>query len=197
MPRQVRFTKETIIKVSLEIIREEGPEALTSRHIASKAGCSVGPIFREYLTMKELVVDVRKAAEAIFLDYVDDVSRYEPAYKEFGIRVVRFSREDPNLFRFLFMQDDGSQTIVEKKAWEYLSQTENAFGLTEQQARYIFSINWPFFSGLAILCQKAPEIFTDDYVSQMLSAQFQSLLMLVKSGREVLDIKPKLKQQCK
>jgi Transcriptional regulator len=92
MPKQVRFTKEIIIKAAIEILRSDGIEALTARSLSKKLGCSVAPLFHKYANMEELTADVRKAAGKIVSDYLADAVNYEPAFKEFGLDSSAFQR---------------------------------------------------------------------------------------------------------
>lgn len=192
MPKQVQYTKEIIINAAVEILRSSGIEVLTARSLSKKLGCSVAPLFHTYANMEELTLEVRKAAGKIVSDYLADAVNYEPAFKEFGLRLVRFSKEEPNLFHYLFLDKNGSTEYVDAIAKECLAQTKSSFGVTDEQALHIYAQIWPFVCGLAQLCCKNPEIYTDECISRMLSTQFQSLMMLVKSGREVKDVAPHL-----
>ena len=44
-----------------------------------------------------------------------------------------------------------------------------------------------------MLCNKNPEVYTDERISLSLSTQFMAQLTLIKSGREVVNIEPKKK----
>lgn len=193
MPKAVFFNKERITKAVIDIIRTDGSETLTSRAIGKRIGCSVSPLFREYKNMEEIHADARKAAEKIFTDYLADSVDYEPAFKEFGIRLIRFSREEPNLFHYLFLEKGGSSEVAHDIARECLKQTAASFGLTSEQTEQIFDQEWTFACGLAMFCSKNPELYTDERISYMLSAQFMAQLTLIKSGREVINIEPKHK----
>lgn len=191
MPKQVQFTKEIIINAAIEILRSDGIEALTARSLSKKLGCSVAPIFNKYANMEELMADVRKASGKIVSDYLADAVNYEPAFKEFGLRLVRFSKAEPNLFHYLFLGKNGSAEYADAIAKECLTQTKSSFEVTDDQTSFIYAQIWPFVCGLAQLCCKNPEIYTDECISRMLSTQFQALMMFVKSGREVENIVPK------
>lgn len=193
MPKQVQFTKEIIVREAIGIIRTEGIDALTARSLSSRMGCSVAPLFHKYANMEELTADVRKAAVRIVTDYLSDAVRFEPAFKEFGLRLVRFSKEEPNLFHYLFLDRAGSIDDIDALAKECLAQTESEFDMSDDQAMFIYAQMWPFVCGLAQLCSRNPEFYNDECVSRMLSTQFQALKMLVKSGREVENIQPVLK----
>ena len=190
MPRQVRFTKEMICGVAIDIIREEGSAALSARNICSRMGCSVSPIFREYANMDELAADVRRAVELRFAEYMSGVTDFEPAFKEMAVRMVRFSRDEPNLFHYLFLEGKGRDGMADDIARACLKQTEHYFNLTPGQAESIYFQLWPFLCGITLLCNKDPEVYSDGYISRLLSTQFQALLMLFKSGRKVVDVEP-------
>ena len=193
MPKAVYYNKEKIINAVIDLIRKDGSRSLTSRSIGNKLGCSVSPLFREYKNMEEIHADVRKAAETIFSDYLADSVNYEPAFKEFGIRLIRFSKEETNLFRYLFLDKGGSSEIVHKIAKECLTQTEASFNLTPEQSEQIFDQEWTFACGLAMLCNQNPDAYPDERISQMLSTQFMSQLILIKSEHKVVNIEPKAK----
>ncbi|MBQ3765155.1 MAG: TetR/AcrR family transcriptional regulator [Bacteroidales bacterium] len=195
MPKAISFTREKITRAVIDIIRSDGSESLTSRAIARRLGCSVTPLFREYRNMEEIHADARKAAEMLFSDFLADASLYEPAFKEFGIRLIRFSREEPNLFRYLFLEKGGSSEIAHAIGRECLKQTESTFELTPEQSDRIFNQVWTFACGLAALCSKSPEVYTDGLVSQMLSTQFMAQLILIKSEHRVVSIEPMRKQR--
>ena len=193
MPKAVYYTKEKITEAVIDLIRKDGSESLTSRSIGKKLGCSVSPLFREYKNMEEIHADARKAAEKVFSDYLADSVNYEPAFKEFGIRLLRFSKEEPNLFHYLFLEKACSSDIAHKIAQECLKQTSASFNLTPEQSEQIFDQEWTFACGLAMLCNRNPEEYPDERISRMLSTQFMSLLILIKSEHKVVNIKPKEK----
>lgn len=190
MPRQVQFTKENIISVAIGILRRDGAEALSARTICKEMGCSVSPLFRAYANMDEIMQDVRKAAEKIFSEYVADVCDYTPAFKEFGMRLVRFSKEEPNLSHFLFQEKGTRSTAADEAARMCLKQTETQFELSEEQCELMYRQLWPFATGIANLSSKEPDFYTDSLVGEMLSTQFMALLILIKSGKKVVNVAP-------
>lgn len=142
--------------------------------------------------MEELAGEVRLAATGIVYEKLAGAVKYEPAFKEFGLRLVRLSKEDPKLFHYIFLEKDVRCDAVDDLARECLTQSERIFSITKEQSMYIYEHVWPHVLGLSQLCCKKPDIFTDECISKMLSTQFQALLSLVKSGQEVKDVKPHL-----
>lgn len=193
MAKRAQFTRESIINTSIEIIRSDGADALSARSICKRLGCSVAPLFWAFSNMEELLGEVRKAAEVLFMDYVADSVKYVPAFKEFGIRLIRFSRVEPELFHYLFLDKSSEVGFADSIVSEVLKQNEPHFDITPEQSRTIFRYIWPFACGLAVLSNKKPELYSEETVSEMLSTQFQALLMLVKSGKDVDIIIPVVK----
>ena len=193
MAKRAQFTRESIINTSIEIIRSDGAGALSARSICKKLGCSVAPLFWAFTNMEELLGEVRKTAQIQFMNYVADSVKYVPAFKEFGMRLIRFSREEPELFHYLFLDKSSEAGFADSIVSEVLKQNEPHFDITPEQSGTIFKYIWPFACGLAVLSNKKPELYSEETVSEMLSIQFQALLMLVKSGKDVENIIPAVK----
>ena len=105
MPPKAKYTRDEIIAIAYELVREQGVEALTAREVAKRLGTSPSPIFALFRDMEELKAAVKERAAACFGSYMADAERYYPAYKRRGMQWVKFAQEEPLLFRMLFMQD--------------------------------------------------------------------------------------------
>ena len=190
MPRKAFFSKQEIIDKALEILRQQGPEAISARSLCKALGCSVSTLFTVYKNMDELFSDLHAAAEKLFENYMADVIDYQPAFKEFGMRLVKFSREEPQLFHYLFLDKNSESIVADRKARECLQNIEGEYDLSEKQGLELYFQMWVFACGLSALCNKNPQKYSDSDISYLLSLQFSSVLTFLKSGREVLDITP-------
>lgn len=190
MPRKAFFSKQEIIDKALEILRQQGPEAISARSLCKALGCSVSPLFTVYKNMDEIFSDLHAAAEKLFETYMADVTDYQPAFKEFGMRLVKFSREEPQLFHYLFLDKNSESIVADRKARECLQNIEGEYDLSEKQGLELYFQMWVFACGLSALCNKNPQKYSDSDISYLLSLQFSSVLTFLKSGREVLDITP-------
>ena len=140
--------------------------------------------------MDEIFSDLHAAAEKLFETYMADVTDYQPAFKEFGMRLVKFSREEPQLFHYLFLDKNSESIVADRKARECLQNIEGEYDLSEKQGLELYFQMWVFACGLSALCNKNPQKDSDSDISYLLSLQFSSVLTFLKSGREVLDITP-------
>ena len=199
MPKPVQFTRESIINACIEIIRTKGSEGLSSRSICRKTGCSVAPLFRTFKNMEELIANVRIEVDRIFSEYMSGILDYSPAFKEFGMRMIRFAKEEPGLFRFLFLDIEGRDNVADTLARDCLVRIANQvtplyrqLGINFSQAEMIYQQLWPFLCGIAQLSSRNPATYTEEYVSKLLSTQFQALATLIKTDTKVEIIDPYL-----
>ena len=193
MPRQPRFSKDDIVAAGLRIVRTSGFEAISARALGKELGTSSSPMFTMFKDMNEVMDAIRAAVEKAFTARMEGITDYFPAFKEFGLRLVAFAKEDPNVFQMLFLGKDARPEIAESIARECLSSVEQGYGLTSEQAEMLFRQMWPVACGIAALCVKHPEDFSEDEVSKTLSYHFSGIMSIIKSGKEVEDVKTQLK----
>ncbi|MGN1225910.1 MAG: hypothetical protein ACI4TL_01590 [Candidatus Cryptobacteroides sp.] len=195
MPRTAFFSKETIIATALDLVRTHGSEALSARNLSKALNCSISPLFTVFENMDEIKTEVKKAASRLFADYVEDVTEYDPSFKEFGMRLVRFAKEEKNLFYLIFLDEtEAYNHDIPQKAQECLEGIEEEYGITDQQAEFLFTQMWTYACGLAILNLKAQDALSEDEISYKLSAQFSTQIYFLKSGRDIVNIAPHKKE---
>ena len=192
MPRQPRYSKDDIVAAGLRIVRAGGFETVSARALGKELGTSSSPMFTMFKDMNEVTEAIRTAAENTFISRMNGVTGYFPAFKEFGLRLVAFAKEDPNVFQMLFLGKDARPEIAESIARECLGAVEQGYGLSSEQAEMLFRQMWPLACGIAALCVKHPEDFPEEEVSRTLSYHFSGIMSIIKSCKEVEDIKPRL-----
>ena len=190
MPRQPRFSKDDIVAAGLRIVRASGLEAISARALGKELGTSSSPMFTMFKDMNEVTDAIRTAAERTFSARMNGVTDYFPAFKEFGLRLVAFAKEDPNIFQLLFLGKDARPEIAESIARECLGSVGQGYELTNEQAEMLFRQMWPVACGIAALCVKHPEDFPEEEVSKTLSYHFSGIISIIKSSKEVEDVRP-------
>ena len=193
MPRSAFFSKETIAAAGLEIIRNQGVDALTARALSKQLGCSLSPIFTVFKDMDEIHAAVRQAAASLFDDYVKDVLDYQPAFKEYGMRLIRFAKQERNIFQLFFEQGNSLLENAPATALNCLDEIKESYQLTDEQVLILYRQLWAFTCGIAVLATQSPEDYPEELISEMISTQFISTLSFLKSGRPVKNVTPHLK----
>ena len=103
MPPNVKFTKEEIAQAAFRLAREKGADAVTARELARALGASTKPIFTYYNTMDELKRDVLEHAKARYREYIEQGLAAPIPNLGVGQSYIRFAREEPELYRLLFL----------------------------------------------------------------------------------------------
>lgn len=190
MPPKPKYTREEIVNAAFEMTREGGIQSVVARELGKKLGTSASPIFTAFKNMEELQQEVRRMAMKEFEAYVHDAVNHPPVFKEFGMKMVQFSIEEPKLFQLLYMQEkDSIQTYTDmiKELGDTvevcLEFIQEDYELSREQAELLFQQVWLFTFGICVLLAGKVCFFTSEEVSSMLSIEFQSTLMLIKSGK--------------
>ena len=201
MPPKAKFTKEEIIATALAIVKEQGIEALTARSLAKKLESSARPIFTVFASMEEVQAEVRSEAMKVFESYAEAAAEYTPVFKQIGIQMIQFANREPKLFQLLYMQEHNDSKCFEEHL-KYLGDTgelcltvlEQEYALTRKEALALFKQVWIFTYGVCVLCATGACRFKEAEIQEMLSREFVSMLVLIKSGRlENCEVVPEKK----
>ena len=193
MPRSAFFSKETIATAGLEVIRRQGVTALTARALSKQLGCSLSPIFTVFKDMDEIHIAVRRAAADMFSDYVKDVLDYQPAFKEYGMRLIRFAKQEQYIFQLFLEPGNSLLDNAPAMALECLGEIKESYQLTDEQVLILYRQLWAFTCGIAVLATQSPDEYPEELISGMISTQFISTLSFLKSDRPVVNVTPHLK----
>lgn len=108
MPRKNLFTKDMFINAAFKILREKGRDKLSARSLARELKCSTMPVYSYLKSMKTLVSDLEEKAIDLMLTYQTTSATGQP-FLDMGLGYVLFARNEKNLFRFLFMDNERKQ----------------------------------------------------------------------------------------
>ena len=183
MPRKNMFTREQIVSSALELVREQGMEALTARGLGEKLGASSKPIFSWFRSMEQVQAAVMEAADQVYQTYLKSgmqEGKYPP-FKAAGMAYIRFAKEEKQLFRLLFMRDRSHEPHQEKEGAEVAAlMTElvqkNA-GLNEQSARMLYLENWIYVHGIASMIATGYLEFDEADLSVMMTDVYRGLTL--------------------
>lgn len=195
MPRSAFFSKETIAAAGIEIIRRQGIEALSARALSKQLGCSLSPIFTVFEDMDEIQSAVRQAAADLFSDYMKDVKDYHPVFKEYGMRLIRFAKQEQNIFQLFLERGNSLLDNAPAIALECLDEIKESYQFTDPQVLILYRQLWAFTCGIAVLATQSPEEYPEEMISEMISTQFISTMSFLKSCRPVVNVTPHLKKE--
>ena len=159
MPPKAKFTRDEIIQTGLDIVRENGMEALSARTLGTKLGSSARPIFTVFQSMEEVQEEVKKSAKLLYAGYVKKGLEQELAFKGVGAQYILFAMQEPKLFQLLFMTEQKEAPVVasilsklDDNYGEILLSVQNGYNLSEDKAEQLYRHLWIYTHGIAVLC---------------------------------------------
>ena len=176
MPPKPKYTKEEIVNAAYELTREKGIEAVAAREVGKRLNTSSSPVFTAWSSMDELKEEIWKMAKQKYQQYMADVFDYSPAFKEFGMRCVRFAAEEPNLFRLLFLSKRDEHSPYARFKQEFgsiitplVEEIGKSFELSKLEAEDLLNQMIIFANGIASFVLTDTESFSKEAVSRHLS----------------------------
>ena len=189
MPPKTKYTREEIVLAALALTRESGFAAVTARGLAARLGCSAKPIFGLFRNMEEVQREVLSAANAIYQQRLSEAMTKGdlPPYKASGMAYIRFSQEEPELFKLLFMRDRSREEpeAAGAELEELLALIQRNLGLTRQQALLFHLENWVFVHGIATMLATSYLDWPDAFVSDMLTELYRDMTQRYTKKEEI------------
>ena len=173
-----KITKDMILDAALEIFRAEGFEAVTSRRIALRLGCSTQPIYFEYKNMDELKDDIIKKVVVRLNEVFNSVAgdSEEFVYRSFGLSFLKFVQTDPFVFRQLYIIDGKiGRQVDELRMPVILDILENKYGYKRETAMAIHKMASSFLMGMAVFISSGYKNLSESEILKNLGILFASV----------------------
>lgn len=177
-----KITKDMIVDAALEIFRAEGFDAVTSRRVAFKLGCSTQPIYFEYKNMDELKNDIVKKVVGQLNEIFSSVSnegKEEPdefVYRSFGLSFLKFVQADPFVFRQIYIVDGKIGRQVDNLRMPIiLDILENKYGYKKETALAIHKMASCSLMGMAVFVSSGYKKISEDEMQKNLEILFASI----------------------
>ena len=190
MPPKAKFTKEQITKAALCVVSEKGAQALTAKELGAALGTSTTPIFTVFNSMQEVQDAVMLAAMERFEEYAHKAACVKPAFKQVGMQMILFAKEEPKLYQLIFMSSiseaqtfDDIYAHLGSLADECLDVLQKDYDLSKADAKTLFEHVWIHTFGIGALCATGMCDFSHGQIAQMLTQDFTAMMMLMKSGK--------------
>lgn len=188
MPPKPKFTKEKIVQTALEIVSQKGVEALTAKELGDALGSFSRPIFTVFSSMKEVRDEVRTAAMRRFESFANQKLPDMPLFRQVGMQMVLFGAEEPKLYQLLFMREKRNAVSFSDVFGELGPTAETCivlicagYGMSEPEAKPLFENVWIYTFGVGALCATRGCHFSEEKLGQMLSTEFQAMMLFVRS----------------
>ena len=190
MPPKAKFTKEQITKAALGVVSKKGAQALTAKELGAALGTSTTPIFTVFNSMQEVQDAVMLAAMERFEEYAHKAAHLGPVFKQVGMQMILFAKEEPKLYQLIFMSSiseaqtfDDIYAHLGSVADECLDVLQKEYDLSKENAKTLFEHVWIHTFGIGALCATGMCDFSHEQIAEMLTQDFSAMMMLMKSGK--------------
>ena len=184
MAPKFKFTKEEVLTVTIDFIRENGIEALTARELAKKLESSTKVIFSLFSNMKNLEDEAKFVAENIFSEKVNLALKDDSPFKRLGVEYISFSKNEPKLFQWLFMKkgiEVGSfKDFLPMRDYEYRSVIESIdeeYKISIENAKKFYEHLFIYSHGIATLTVTGIYNFTPSEIIEYMAEVAKSLIV--------------------
>ena len=184
MAPKFKFTKEEVLAVTIDFIRENGIEALTARELAKKLDSSTKVIFSLFSNMKNLEDEAKFAAENIFSEKVNLALKDNSPFKRLGVEYILFSKNEPKLFQWLFMKKgievESFKDFLPMRDYEYKSVIESIdeeYKISIENSKKLYEHLFIYSHGIATLTVTGIYNFTPSEIIEYMKEVAKSLIV--------------------
>ena len=187
MPPKEKLGRQDVIQGAVELVRECGYDALNARALAQRLGCSTMPLFRHFKGMDEIRMATFARVGEIYAAYIRRGAEQPIPFKAVGMEYIRFAKEEPNLFRLMFMTDPHSLSVTppDDPTRPHVSAiAAAASGLRGELAETVYREMWIFVHGIATFAAQGRLSLSEEEISKAISDQYRGLCFVMEEKNE-------------
>ena len=169
-----KFTKEEMAEAAMRVVRVKGIAGLTAKTLADELGTSTQPVFTAFGSMEGVRQEVYAAAVRVYDSYTNAGLREKIPFFGVGMQYIRFAREEPELYRFLFLTRTQDQEYSAVKSMRHLQELVrptlvDIYHITTAEADLYFRDLWFVVHSLSTLIVTGDCPSSDREIGQILT----------------------------
>ena len=178
-----KFTKEEMVEAALRVVRSRGIDCLTAKTIADELGTSTRPIFTGFGAMDEVRQAVYAAAVRVYDGCTGAGLKEEIPFLGVGKSCIRFAREEPELYRLLFLTRMPEYSAI--RSMRHLQELVRPtliriYQITAEEADRYFRDLWLVVHSLSTLIVTGDCPYSDREIGQILTGFSISIFRSIK-----------------
>lgn len=155
--------------------------AINARSVAQMANISTQPLYKVFSNMTELKQVVReevfRLTKTMVQGYRSLGDEYE--YMAYGLGLVRFAREEKQLFRYMYLdRENGEEAALDADYDDIIEMMMQRMNL-DRETCIRFHLDMTLYTlGLAVTAYNGTLNLTDEQLEECFSGQYEALLLL-------------------
>ena len=178
-----KFTKTEMVEAALRVVRARGADGLTAKNIADELGTSTQPIFTSFGSMDGIRAETYAAVVGVYDRYTNEGLREEIPFLGVGKQYIRFAREEPELYRLLFLTRSKEYSAMASMGHlrEHVRPTlMAAYHITAGEADLYFRDLWLVVHSLSTLIVTGDCPYSDEELGRILTGFSISICKAIK-----------------
>ena len=180
-----KFTKAEMVEAALQVVRAKGLGGLTAKTMAEELGTSTQPVFTGFGSMDSVRREVYAAAVRVYDSYTDAGLHQENPFFGVGMQYIRFAREEPELYRILFLTQTQGRECSAMQSMAHLQELVRPtlmeiYQITAEEADVYFRDLWFVAHSLATLIVTGDCPYSDREIGQILTGVSISICKSIK-----------------
>ena len=180
-----KFTKEAMVDAALRVVRSKGIDGLTAKTMADELGTSTQPIFTGFGSMVGVRQEVYSAAVRVYDSYTEAGLHEKIPFFGVGMQYIRFAREEPELYRFLFLTRTRDKKYSAMKSMRHLQKLVrptlmSVYHITAGEADIYFRDLWFVVHSLSTLIVTGDCPYSDQEIGHILTGFSISICKSIK-----------------
>ena len=182
-----KFTKEEMVNAALRVVQAKGIDGLTAKTMADELGTSTQPVFTGFGSMDGVRQEVYAAAVRVYDGYANAGLQEDIPFLGVGMQYIRFAKEEPELYRLLFLTRMPEQECSAMKSMRHLQELVrptlmHIYHITAEEADLYFRDLWLVVHSLSTLIVTGDCPYSDGEISQIL---MEFSISICKSIKEI------------
>lgn len=187
-----KFTRDEMVAAAVQVVRKKGMDALTAKALAEEIGTSTQPIFTCFGAMDAVKDAVHSAAALLHDEYIAKGLKEKIPFLGVGMQFVRFAREEPQLYRLLFLTQaaEGEGGALETMRREQAMVTpfiEKLYHISKKEAEQYFYDLWLMSHSIATLIVTGGYLYSDEEIGEILTSISLSVCKAIKEVPGFVD----------
>lgn len=180
-----KFTKEQMVKAAVRVARDRGIDGLTAKTMADELGISTQPVFTAFGSMDEVKREVYVAAVSVYDGYTELGLKEKIPFLGVGMQYIRFARQEPELYRLLFLSQTQENEYSAVKSMQHLQELVRPtliriYHITAEEADLYFRNLWFVVHSLATLIVTGDCPYSDQQIGEVLTGFSISICKSIK-----------------
>lgn len=172
-----------MVEAALRVVRAKGIDGLTAKTLADELGTSTQPVFTAFGSMDAVRREVYAAAVRVYDGYTNTGLKEKIPFFGVGMQYVRFAREEPELYRLLFLTRTQEYSAI--KSMEHLRELVRPtlvkiYHITAAEADIYFRDLWFVVHSLSTLIVTGDCSYSDGEIAQILTGMSISICKSIK-----------------